>query len=127
MCRLLRINRSSVYVESIKSNQVDAMEEKVIEIFYRSHSIYGSRKIQIELRKQGIYYSRRRISRLMRENNFVSVYTKAQYKPQPYPVNEDPVKNKVKRTFNHSDKLQVIVSDLTYALLMEVGITCVCF
>ncbi len=51
MCGLLKINRSSVYVESVKRIQVDAMEEKVVDIFYRSHSIYGSRKIQVELRK----------------------------------------------------------------------------
>lgn len=114
MCRFLKINRSSVYVESIKSNQVDAKEDKVIEIFYRSHSIYGTRKIQVELRKQGISYSRRRISRIMRENNLVSVYTKAQFKPQPHQVNEDPVTNKVNQDFNQREKLQVVVSDLTY-------------
>ncbi len=50
----------------------------------------------------------------MKENNLVSVYTKAQFKHQPYQVNEDPVKNKVKRDFNHKDELQVVVSDLTY-------------
>ena len=101
-------------MESIKSNQVDAKEDKVIEIFYRSHSIYGTRKIQVELRKQGISYSRRRISRIMRENNLVSVYTKAQFKPQPHQVNEDPVTNKVNQDFNQREKLQVVVSDLTY-------------
>jgi putative transposase len=114
MCRLLKINRSTVYVESTQSKQVDEMEEKIVEIFYRSHSIYGSRKIQAELRKQGFFLSRRRISRIMSENNLVSVYTKAQFKPQPPQVNEDPVTNKVNRHFNQREKLQVVVSDLTY-------------
>lgn len=114
MCRLLKINRSSVYVESTQSKQVDEMEEKVISLFYQSHSIYGTRKIQRELRKQSHFLSRRRISRIMRENNLVSVYTKAQFKPQPTQVNEDPGTNKVNRDFNQREKLQVVVSDLTY-------------
>jgi putative transposase len=114
MCRLPKINRSSVYVESTKRNQVDEMEEEVAKLFYQSHRFYGTRKIQRELRKQNHFLSRRRISRIMRENNLVSVYTKAQYKPQPYPVNEDPVRNKVKRDFNQIEKLQVVAGDLTY-------------
>jgi putative transposase len=114
MCRLLKINRSSVYVESTQSKQVDEMEEKVVKLFYQSHSIYGTRKIQRELRKQNHFLSRRRISRIMRENNLVSVYTKAQFKPQPPQVNEDPVTNKVNRDFNQRERLQVVVSDLTY-------------
>lgn len=114
MYKLLKVNRSSIYVKTVKKIVVDHMEEKAIEIFYRSHSIYGGRKIQIELRKQGIFLSRRRISRLMRENNLVSVYTKAQFKPQPYQINEEQFANKVKRDFNHREKLQVVVSDLTY-------------
>lgn len=114
MCRFLKINRSSVYVESAKRNQVDEMEEEVVKLFYQSHSIYGTRKIQIELRKQGVCLSRRRISRIMRENNLVSVYTKAQFKPQSPQVNEDPVTNKVNRDFNQRERLQVVVSDLTY-------------
>ena len=101
-------------MESAKRNQVDEMEEEVAKLFYQSHSIYGIRKIQVELRKQGVCLSRRCISRIMRENNLVSVYTEAQYKPQPYPVNEDPGTNKVKRDFNQREKLQVVVSDLTY-------------
>jgi putative transposase len=124
---LLRINRSSVYVESINSNQFDTMEEKVIEIIYRSHIIYGNRKIQVELRKQGSFLSRRRISRIMRENNLVSVYTKAQFKPQPYPVNEDSGTNKVNRDFNQREKLEVVVSDLTTFVLIPVGTMYVCY
>lgn len=50
----------------------------------------------------------------MRDSGLVSVYTKAWFKPQPYQVNDDPVKNKIKREFNHRDKLQVVVSELTY-------------
>ncbi len=78
-----------------KNDPVDEMEEKVIRLFYQSHSIYGTRKIQRELRRQNHFLSRHRISRIMRENNLVSVYTKAQFKPQPPQVNEDPVTNKV--------------------------------
>jgi hypothetical protein len=42
----------------------------------------------------------------MRENTLVSAYTKAQFKLQPYQVNEEPVHNEVKRVFNQRERLQ---------------------
>jgi putative transposase len=98
----------------LKKYSLMRSKEKVVDTFYQSHSIYGTRKIQRELRKQGIFLSRRRISRIMQENSLVSVYTKPQFKPLPTQVNEEPVHNEINREFNQRERLQVVASDLTY-------------
>ncbi|QDX93991.1 transposase [Brevibacillus laterosporus] len=53
---------------------------KVIEIFHSSRQNYGTRKIKVELKKQGYVVSRRRIGRIMNEQGLVSSYTVAQFK-----------------------------------------------
>lgn len=89
-------------------------EDEVIDIFYKSLSIYGSRKIKVELQRKGIYTSRRRISIIMRKHDLVSVYTKKKYRNHSSVGNESKMENLVNRAFNDRDKLQVVVSDLTY-------------
>src|SRR5699024_1797383 len=58
--------------------------------------------------------SRRRISRIMREQGLVSKYTIAQYKPTKSTCNESEVGNLLNREFNQDQELKVVVSDLTY-------------
>src|SRR5699024_10830161 len=58
--------------------------------------------------------SRRRISRIMREQCLVSKYTIAQYKPTKSTCNESEVGNLLNREFNQDQGLKVVVSDLTY-------------
>lgn len=114
MCQLLKVSRSSVYSYREPTQHSDVYEKDICDIFYRSHSIYGSRKIQAELRKLGHYLSRRRISRIMHNNGLVSVYTKAKYRNYSSNINEEPIANKIERRFDDREKLQVVVSDLTY-------------
>ncbi|KDN09263.1 Mobile element protein [Gilliamella apicola] len=45
------------------------------EIFNNNYRAYGTRRLQAELRKQGITVSRRRIGRIMAKNGWVSKYT----------------------------------------------------
>ena len=58
--------------------------------------------------------SRKRIARLMRKNSLVSNYTVAQYKVRRTSCNEANTPNVVDRNFNDREKLEAIVSDLTY-------------
>ena len=62
----------------------------------------------------GYQVSRRRISRIMKENSLVSNYTVAQYKIYSNSCNESNIPNIVDRDFDDRDKLEVAVSDLTY-------------
>ncbi len=90
------------------------MTSDIIEIFHASRKNYGTRKIKYELKKLEKTASRRRISKIMKEQGLVSSYTIAQFKPQSKDTNESEQKNELNREFTQNQALSVIVSDLTY-------------
>lgn len=119
MCDFLKVPRSLVYYHLNKNHSISTNEELIItnhikDIFRRSRNNYGSRKIKVELKKLGYQVSRRRISRVMKENSLVSNYTVAQYKVHSAKCNQSQTPNIVDREFDNRDKLEVAVSDLTY-------------
>lgn len=114
MCRVLELPRSTYYYESTLTNTKDDMTDDVIRTFNESRKNYGTRKIKKKLADEGKIVSRRRIGRIMRDSGLVSTYTIAQYKPHKKPCNEDKTSNKVKREFSDRERLEVVVSDLTY-------------
>lgn len=119
MCKLLKVSRSLIYYHLNKKDTYSSNEESILtnyikEIFKRSRNNYGTRKIKVELDKLGYQVSRRRISRIMKENSLVSNYTVAQYKVHKTTCNESDAPNIVNREFDNRDKLEVAVSDLTY-------------
>jgi putative transposase len=121
MCKLLKVPRSLVYYHlntRKKTNRISEEEVKlenaVIRIFRESRNNYGSRKIKKQLRREGFIVSRRKISQIMEKYSLVSSYTVAQYKVHKKGCNEDNVPNTVNREFKDRDKLEVVVSDLTY-------------
>ena len=80
MCRWLKIPRSSYYYKAVVPVSEAQLEEMVKRIFLDSKSRYGARKIKKCLEAQGITLSRRRIRRIMKRLNLVSVYQKATFK-----------------------------------------------
>lgn len=85
MCKVLHINRSTVY-KIFKYKMSDReirrleLESKIIEIYNEFDSIYGAPKIRRELIKQGFYASLKRVSVYMRRLELRSIITK-KYKP----------------------------------------------
>ena len=82
MCRFLKVSRSLVYYHLNKEISINSSEELLItncikDIFKLSRSNYGTRKIKKELKKLDYQVSRRKISRIMKENALVSNYTVA--------------------------------------------------
>jgi len=69
------------------------------------------------LDRLGYQVSRRRISRIMKENSLVSNYTVAQYKIYSNSCNESNIPNIVDRDFDDRDKLEVAVSEATNKIL----------
>ena len=119
MCKLLNVSRSSLYYAKNKPAKKYNAEEKKLtqhikDIFKNSRNNYRSRKIKVELKKKGIIASKRRIRRIMKENSLVSTYTLKQYKVHKQTCNNDKIDNKLKRNFNQEERMEVIVSDLTY-------------
>ncbi|MBB5174428.1 putative transposase, partial [Texcoconibacillus texcoconensis] len=120
MCDVLQIPRSTYYYESkIRENNDEEVTKLIVEIFKNSRNIYGQRKIKVELKKLGWTVSRRRISRIMKEQGLVSKYTVAQYKPTKTSCNESEVGNTLNREFDQDQELKVIVSDLTYVRVQQ--------
>lgn len=114
MCKLLGIARSLVYYKKKQKVYNTELENQVIKIFRDSKNNYGSRKIKAKLRQSDVTVSRRSIRRIMEKYGLVSNYSVRQYKINHSKCNEDNIKNTVKREFNNRDKLEVVVSDLTY-------------
>ena len=115
MCRVLKISRSTYYYESKRIiNDIEELDKKIIDIFHDSFDNYGTRKIKVELKNNGLIVSRRKISRIMKENGLFSSYTIAKYRVHKDSCNEKEVSNELKRNFSSSKNLAIVVSDLTY-------------
>lgn len=114
MCKVLQVPRSTYYYESKAKELPDEITPKVIEIFKASRNNYGTRKIKVELKKQGFIVSRRKIGKIMKAQGLVSNYTVAQYKPHIDKCNESKVANELNREFKTKKPYAAVVSDLTY-------------
>ncbi|SHG76657.1 Transposase InsO and inactivated derivatives [Virgibacillus chiguensis] len=120
MCTILDVSRSGYYYELQRKESNRWKEEKELtilinDIFHQSRRAYGSRKIKVVLKQQGKQVSRRRIARIMRENDLVSKYNaKRAYKPSSKQNNEAEIANVLNRDFSSSAPLRVLASDLTY-------------
>jgi len=99
MCRVLKISRSTYYYEAKQKPDESKLVALIKDIFTKSRSNYGTRKIRNELRKLGRKVSRRRIGRIMKQEGLVSKYTVAQFKPYVPKCNEEKISNLVKAAF----------------------------
>ncbi len=119
MCKALKIPRSTYY-DSIKrkDNKITKddsnVERAVINIFNSNRKVFGTRRIKNNLNDKGLTVSRRKIGRIMKKHNLVSVYTKAKYKNHPKETNKKRIKNHLNRAFNREQPMETLVSDLTY-------------
>ena len=93
LCDVLGIPRSTFYYQPLKKVVENELNQAIQTIFSKSRNKYGTRKIKVELKKQGYSVSRRRIGRMMNERGLVSNYTVAQFKPFQSKVNEELIKN----------------------------------
>lgn len=75
MCSLLEINRSSYYKRKESKQRKRYQENQILlkmikEVFEVSKQRYGSPRITAELNKRGIKCNKKRIARLMAQNDF---------------------------------------------------------
>ncbi|WP_367783128.1 IS3 family transposase [Streptococcus pluranimalium] len=114
MCRWLNLPRASYYYKAIEPVSETELEEMIKRIFLESKSRYGARKIKKCLETEGFLLSRRRIRRIMKRLNLVSVYQQTSFKSHSKGKNEAPIPNLLARQFNQERPLEAIVTDLTY-------------
>jgi len=119
MCKVLELSRSSYYEWSEgKTGKWDKANEElgqqVKKVYNLSRKTYGSPRITMALREEGIVVSRPRVARLMKRQHLQSIirkkWTITTQSKHKYPV----VENKLNREFMVERKGQVWVSDITY-------------
>ena len=119
LCKALRVSRSGYYSwlkrpESKRRKENQRISDKVREIFFKSHQIYGSRNITAELSAQEKPVNRKRIARLMKEQGLRSKVCR-KYKATTNSKHNLPVaENLLNREFTATSPNQKWVSDITY-------------
>ncbi|KNY27904.1 Integrase catalytic region [Pseudobacteroides cellulosolvens ATCC 35603 = DSM 2933] len=119
MCQIFNISRSSFYEwlkrpESNRKKNDKELIEIINKIHKESYETYGQKRIKIQLNKEGILCSKRRIKRLMNENGIVS-RLKRKFKAttnsnHTYPVSP----NLLNQDFTTNRPNEKWVGDITY-------------
>jgi len=110
-CELLRVNRSSLYYEALATDPEELLLLRRIDELHLKRPFYGSRKLALELRKEGHEINRKRVQRLMRVLDIVALA------PQPNtskPTPEHPVFPYLLRGMRIDRVNQVWAADITY-------------
>ncbi len=119
MCRVLHVSRSGYY-ESLNrppshhSLEDDQLRPEIKAAFKLGRRNYGTRQIKKTLQKQQIHTSRRRIGRLMREEQ-LQVQTKRKFKVTTDSNHNKPIApNLLQRKFSMISPNTAYVGDITY-------------
>lgn len=68
-CELLRVSRSGLYYEPAPTDPAELALMRQLDELHLKRPYYGSRKLTLELRNVGCEVNRKRIQRLMREQD----------------------------------------------------------
>jgi transposase InsO family protein len=124
MCRILSVSRSGYYawLRKPKSNRYKANEKllaRIKSIHTQSRGLYGSPRITLKLRSEGVKCSRNRVARLMKENHIAAI-TKRKFKATTNSKHNLPVADNVlNQQFAVDQPYKVWVSDITYVATDE--------
>ncbi len=119
MCSVLKVSRSSYYNWLKREpNKIDKENlyyaNRIRKIYNDSKKTYGSPRITMALRNEGIIISRRRVARLMKKQNLRSIIRKKYVVTTDSKHNYPVVENKLNRDFHVDGTGKVWVSDITY-------------
>lgn len=92
----------------------DPVEPDVLAVHAESKGRYGARKVKASPGRRGVVASRRRISRIMRENGLSSAYGRKRFKARPGKPDEAELPNVLDRSFDGCAPRAHVCSDLTY-------------
>ncbi len=116
----MKVSRNAFY-NWLKTKDIDKesptlklLKLKIKNIYYSNRQVYGSVRVQKQLKREGIYYSRSYVAVLMREMGLKSVikkkYTRTTDSNHDYPISE----NILNRDFSCNELGKKWVSDITY-------------
>ncbi len=123
MSEVLGVNRSGYYANGERAKSPRAKENEKLRtliglIWSRSRELYGSPRITVELRSQGLRCGKNRVARLMREAGIRS-QTKKAFKVTTKSGGLTEAEDLVQRCFQADGPGQVWVSDITYIRTKE--------
>ena len=103
-CKLLKARRQGYYEFQARKDSLREIRDryltvKIKNIFFGSKRIYGSRKIQVELRKIGEYISRKRVWRLMAMAGLVPITWRKSVRTTVSDPKAEPFKNLLRQDF----------------------------
>ena len=119
MCRVFQVSPSGYYESlsrppSSHSLEDDELRPKIKAAFKKGRKNYGTRQIKNELKKQDTSVSRRRIGRLMKEEN-LHCQTKRKFKSTTDSKHDKPIApNLLNREFAVKEPNTAYVADITY-------------
>jgi len=119
MCKVFEVSRNKYYewrqtpvTERKKKDEI--LESKIRVIHNKSNKRYGSPRIHSALQDGGEQVSRKRVSRIMRENKIVSI-SKKKFKATTNSKHSFPVSpNLLNQNFHFENPNQAWVGDITY-------------
>jgi putative transposase len=110
-CRILNINRSTVYYKKRPIKSLDLEQMKLIDEQYLKTPSWGSRSMRNHLRRLGYKINRKRVQRLMRIMGLEAIYPKPKTS-RPHP--EHKVYPYLLRNLKIDRPNQVWAADITY-------------
>jgi putative transposase len=124
MSEVLGINRSGYYAyreraQSLRAKENEKLHSLIRQIWVKSRELYGSPRITVELRSQGLRCGKNRVSRLMREAGIRSQTKKAFKVTTKSSGGLTEAEDLVQRCFSADRPGQVWVSDITYIRTKE--------
>lgn len=80
MCRVLSVSVGGFYAwrkrpPSPREQEDGIMTEQIVNIYHQHHGRYGSPRIHVQLRDEGIHVGRKRVVRLMKQAQLAAHYT----------------------------------------------------
>ncbi len=120
MCKIAKVSKSGYYKWLNNRNKINVQEVIEVvyikEIFSRKNKVYGVRTIKMKLEQDyGIIMNRKKISRIMKENNLNSKTRKRKPYQKPKETQEQLLsENIVSRNFKDRGALEAFGIDITY-------------
>ena len=121
MCNALGLTAGSYYnwLRRLEQKELKKVEEikllvEVRKVFSENRKIYGYRKMQRALYKEGIEISEYKVRKIMRENGLYPLYTRKYKAPRRSNPNGRFFENEVNQEFNPGARNKVWAGDITY-------------
>ena len=124
LCRFLKVSRSGYYDwldrgQSDRVRQDQALKEKLKVFFLEGRGLYGSRRLQQRFSQTGFTVSRRRVRRLMKEQNLFCKLTRQVKATTDSNHNKPIADNLLQRQFKVMAPNRYWVGDISYIPTQE--------